>query len=208
MDKLGLLTLVEKAVKQILRRCPIQVRRVVSGTLSSVPLGSVHVRASGLDFHGAFSHRRYLQALREGRQEPYMAELFKASIRAGMTVCDVGAHIGYYSLVAARQLGSSGQVYAFEPDPRNFRYLIRNIRANQLDKFIVATETVLCDRKGEVMFYLHGGDQSRSGIFQALIDARPSKVRCITLDDCLAPNETVNIVKLDVEGSELLALEG
>ena len=64
--------------------------------------------------------------------EPSETAAFLAQAREGMCVFDVGANIGYYTLLAARAVGSSGRVYAFEPEPVNFLLLTRNVAENRL----------------------------------------------------------------------------
>jgi hypothetical protein len=59
----------------------------------------------------------------EGRWEPFMTELFTARLKPGMTVIDVGANIGYYTLLAAAGVGTRGRVHAFEPDVQSFEVL-------------------------------------------------------------------------------------
>jgi predicted methyltransferase len=62
--------------------------------------------------------------------EPETSALMKRIIREGMTVFDLGAHVGYYTLLAAEQVGVTGHVFAFEPDPENYAVLIKNVELN------------------------------------------------------------------------------
>ncbi len=68
-------------------------------------------------------------AIRGVRERAHL-ELLRESLEPGMTVVDLGANIGYYVLEAARAVGPDGRVFAVEPDPRNFRFLERNVREN------------------------------------------------------------------------------
>jgi hypothetical protein len=64
--------------------------------------------------------------------EPGETDFLESRLRAGMTFLDLGAHIGYFSLVAGRLVGPRGLVLAFEPDPRNFELLLANVWRNGL----------------------------------------------------------------------------
>ena len=59
-----------------------------------------------------------------------MTALVKRIVRNGDIVVDIGAHIGYYTLIFARLVGPKGKVFAFEPEPNNFNLLIKNIKIN------------------------------------------------------------------------------
>ena len=62
--------------------------------------------------------------------------LVESSLGPGMTMLDLGAHVGFFSLIASRCVGSSGKVYAFEPQPEVYDVLVRNIKANGLGSTI------------------------------------------------------------------------
>jgi len=74
--------------------------------------------------------------LKWGFFEKYETKLFKKSIKRGMVVLDIGANIGYYTLLAARLVGDEGKVFAFEPDPYNYSLLRKNIEANRYNNVI------------------------------------------------------------------------
>lgn len=63
--------------------------------------------------------------------EPLMTEIIKRETKEGDVVLDIGAHIGYYTLMFARLVGKEGKVFAFEPDPDNFTLLKKNIEINR-----------------------------------------------------------------------------
>ena len=66
----------------------------------------------------------------DGVFDPHETELVRGMLEPGMVVADIGANIGYYTLIAARCVGEGGQVYAFEPVPSNYELLARSIKAN------------------------------------------------------------------------------
>ncbi len=74
------------------------------------------------------------ELLFKGAHEPGTTALFKKLVKEGMTVVDIGAHIGYFSLLAASLVREKGSVFAFEPEPRNYALLVRNIELNGFKK--------------------------------------------------------------------------
>lgn len=71
-----------------------------------------------------------LEFLIKPHHEEFETEIFKKEIKKGDTVLDLGAHIGYYTLLAAKLVGEKGKVFAFEPEPTNFALLKKNIKIN------------------------------------------------------------------------------
>ena len=76
-----------------------------------------------------------------GYWEKYETELFKKVVKEGMTVVDIGAHIGYYTLIAANLAGKKGKVYAFEPEAENYSLLVKNIKVNGYQNIVTAKTT-------------------------------------------------------------------
>jgi FkbM family methyltransferase len=167
---------------------------------------SVHVE--GFEIVASLDHRHYLQALRRGEVESLMANLFASVIRPGMVVLDIGAFVGWYTLLAARQVGLQGKVYAFEADPRNYQLLSENLRLNHFDSRVVSLPKAVSDKAGSQRFYLHGGDQSRSSLIPSGGDDDSTTVTTVTLDDILDRELQVDVIKMDIEGGEVNALRG
>jgi FkbM family methyltransferase len=132
----------------------------------------------------------------------------------GDTVVDVGAHIGLYSLIAAKRVGPSGKVIAIEPDPENCKILKKNILLNQLSN-VEALECAVYSTRGKLRLFLPELEQGRT-IFNTVMQdrARTStnflEVEANTLDNILDENNIteVNWIKIDVEGAELEVLKG
>lgn len=166
------------------------------------------VRVEGFEIVASLDHRHYLQALRRGEVESVMVDLFASVIHPGMVVLDIGAFVGWYTLLAARQVGSQGTVYAFEADPRNYQLLSENLRLNHFDSRVVSLPKAVSDKAGEQRFYLHGGDQSRSSLIPSGGEDQSTTVTTVTLDDILDRDLRVDVVKMDIEGGEVNALRG
>lgn len=167
------------------------------------------VTVDGLTIEGGEASRSYLQALEGGSVEPVTTELFRRTLQPGMIVADVGAFLGQYSLLAAKQVGAAGRVFAFEPDPRNFAFLVRNIERNGLADRIVAVPQAVSDRSGEITLYLDPEVGSGSSlVFRRRRSVSTETVRAVTLDGFLGRHITPDVIKLDVEGGEVRALDG
>ena len=136
--------------------------------------------------------------------------LLAASVRAGDTVFDVGAHTGQYSVVLAALCGPSGQVVAFEPDPGARQVLAANVALNPHVKAPVVEAAAASDRAGEAILFSKGGNAQsslvRSGVdYGNLGGVEQVPVRTITLDGYgLSPQW----VKIDTEGAEIAILRG
>ena len=99
------------------------------------------------------------------RYEPETTGLLQRVIEPGMVVVDVGAHVGYYALLAAKRVGPQGKVYAFEPDPTNYALLLKNIELNGYRNILTTGEAV-SDRVGTATLYLAGLDTGRHSLFR------------------------------------------
>jgi FkbM family methyltransferase len=138
-----------------------------------------------------------------GTYEPEQSGLFQKHIRAGEQVLDIGAAAGYYTLLAARLVGPSGQVVAFEPDRANLRYLRAHVRANRL-KQVTVLPLAVGEQSGQFRF--GGGTGTGTG---RLCDEGVHEVAVQRLDDLAAERDLApRHVKIDVEGAELGVLRG
>jgi FkbM family methyltransferase len=161
----------------------------------------------GLVLRGSVRHRAFLAAMRAGR-ESFMAELVAGSLRPGMVALDVGACVGYFTLVAARAVGDSGRVYAFEPNPHSYRFLVENLRRNGLAHRVVPLEAAASDREGTAIFWDDDVTASSSSLFERDSRARRLTVACTTVDAEVDSSSSVGLVKIDAEGAELQVLGG
>ena len=77
-----------------------------------------------------------------GIHEKIITNLIKKEIHSGDVVLDIGAHIGYYTLQFANLVGSTGKVYAFEPEPKNFELLKKNVQINKHDNVVLIQKKI------------------------------------------------------------------
>ena len=145
-----------------------------------------------------------------GNWEAEEKEFFKARLRTGMTVVDIGANIGDYTLVASRGVGDSGMVYAFEPDPVSYSLLERNIRLNNCEN-VVPYNLAITDSVGERTLYLDSEDSGRQSLSAANVRevAECVRSRTETLDHFFENLATKpDFIKIDAQGAEGLILQG
>ncbi len=118
---------------------------------------------------------------------------------------DIGAHVGFFTILGARLVGEEGQVFAWEPVQRNFEFLNKHIKLNNF-KNVTIFKDAIWDSEGEVSFSINLDDQSMGNISK---DGN-FKVKTVSLD-FLFENRIIPLpdsIKIDVEGSELFVLKG
>lgn len=146
-----------------------------------------------------------------GYYESNSVHLIEKLLSPGMVFLDLGANIGQYSLVASRGVGPNGQVHSFEPDPETFQWLARNVRLNHLQN-VYLNQVALFDESGKKDLYLATPQDTGSNSFAMpwTFSGETCEVACTTLDEYLKERriDRVDVVKIDVEGSELPALTG
>ncbi|MEE9606625.1 MAG: FkbM family methyltransferase [Myxococcota bacterium] len=134
---------------------------------------------------------------------------FSRSVGPGDTVVDVGANIGYYTVLGALLVGDSGHVYAFEPDPESFAFLERNVRLNGLHN-VTLEQKALSNRPGQIRLFLSERNKGDHRIFDAPDEERESiEIEAVTLDDYLrGRGDEVDFIKVDTQGAEAVIVEG
>jgi len=137
--------------------------------------------------------------------------LVQAFLRPGMTFLDVGAHVGYYTLIGARLVGDSGRVFSFEPGAETRALLAANVSRNAFQNVQIRAEA-LSEATGAVGFYpsAEAGNYGVSSIV-APPDGRPAPVTVasVSLDDFVVGiGGRIDLVKMDVEGAELQVIRG
>lgn len=140
-----------------------------------------------------------------GVWEPHISGLIQSRLRPGDMFCDVGANIGYDSLLAAKIVGRSGRVVAIEPSPSIFEKLVNNIRLNDISHVRVVRAAVSAESC--IIPLYSGGDAHNSGKTTTVMSrgsAKECDVDGRTLADILACDERdrLRLIKIDVEGAE------
>jgi FkbM family methyltransferase len=148
---------------------------------------------------GAGNHSCWL-----GIYEHKKRRLFEKVVRSGGIVYDVGAHAGYYSLLASLLVGPRGLVYAFEPVPGNLYYLREHLRRNEIKNTKICACAVW-DSIGPMKFQEH-----QNSSMGRLDEAGSLEVKAASLDLLHATGKIrpPDVIKMDIEGAEYEALKG
>jgi len=146
----------------------------------------------------------------EGTWEPGVVNLLQKRLSLGMTFVDLGAHIGFFTLMAAKQVGQDGSVYAFEPSPENFELLTKNISLNGYSN-VAPIQMAVSNVEGFSTLYLNPYSVAHSLHQDTFGKSREElRIEVTTLDSYFERLEwpSVNVVKMDIEGAEPNALMG
>lgn len=152
-----------------------------------------------------------LEILHSGYIEPEVMAVLQRAFVPGSVFLDVGANFGFYTLLAAQQMGSSGKVYSFEANPNLIPYLEGSIYINGLRDRVNLINKAVADATGTARFgfsYAHigggslmlGGGETQGNEYV--------EVPLVTVDDELPKDIVADVIKLDVEGHEAAALRG
>jgi FkbM family methyltransferase len=222
---LRLIKMLDNFVPHVLGRVPISWRRTIIGRpdkpsglatfahnlLNRLP----HPESNVFDCQGALEGYRMsvdwkrFRSFVYGTWEPEVTSVITSIVMPGMTVIDIGAHVGYYSLLFAKRVGPTGHVFSFEPLPGNLALLRKNIHLNNLTN-VQSFDSALFSRTGELS--LSVPDEPSNSGDGSVIHERGSKhvlVQAITLDSfCAADNIQPDLLKMDVEGAEYDAILG
>jgi FkbM family methyltransferase len=146
--------------------------------------------------------------IKQNDYEPHVAAALRASLRPGMTFLDVGANIGYFTLLAARLVGAGGRVLAIEPFQQNVKLLVQSLRSNRFDH--VEIFPIAASDRAELLTFDNVG--SNGQVFTLPTEARmlmaTTVVYGMRLDDVLRDVVHVDVVKIDIEGAEHRAVAG
>lgn len=140
--------------------------------------------------------------------EPVETEMVKRVVKSGDVALDIGAHIGYYTLILSRLVGEKGHVYAFEPCEKNYVVLKKNVEVNKCRNVTLVNKAV-SDTTGKAIMVGWSVRQRESLAESTNKEENLVEVESIRLDDFFAHNACdVDFIKIDVEGHEFHALKG
>lgn len=151
-----------------------------------------------------------------GKYDPNVTVIVKTLLKSGDTFIDVGSNCGYVSLAVLKKLGKEGKIVAIEPSSRDYKRLVENVDINKLDSQIKTIQMAAGDRLGSKTMLIASEERSNSNTlankfaFQGIEKAKTEQVNVTTIDNIVdTENLTrVDVIKLDVEGSEARCLEG
>jgi FkbM family methyltransferase len=164
----------------------------------AIPVGI----GKGLSFRTGGGNPAYLL----GAAEPDTQELLRRFLKEGDVLYDVGANVGFLSLIGACLVGPRGKVYAFESLPQNAAVLRANIARNGLDPIVEVVECAIADSNDTARMTINGSKSHFSG------GHNPGDLEVVTwtLDTLISRRmmRLPTLVKIDVEGAEELVLRG
>lgn len=181
----------------------------VSGKLLRFPLRAIPPSARLPILQGPSRGKRWIVGSSNhgcwlGSYEKEQRLKFEQHVSEGDVVFDIGAHAGFYTLVASALVGPRGHVVAFEPLPENLEYLRRHLSINCIENVSVIDKAV-SDRAGVVGFEKH---ENRA--MGRISDAGELRIEAVSLDERIGDSSLPppNCIKMDVEGAEYRALSG
>ena len=142
-----------------------------------------------------------------GIHEEFETELVKKEIKPGDVVLDIGANIGYYTLIFAKLVGENGRVFAFEPDPTNFALLKRNVEINGY-KNVVLIQKAVSNKSGKLRLYLSENNKGDHRIYNSHDGRKFIDIESVKLDDYFNHNVKIDFIKMDIQGAEGGAIQG
>ena len=139
-----------------------------------------------------------------------MEKVLRENLSEGNTFVDIGAYIGYYSVLARNIVGESGKVISFEPNPESYKMLKKNIQLNGY-KNCIPENIALSDEEGFFKLFIGAYTDDSSSMFLAEIvdENRYVRVETMTFDNyCELHRIAPDLVKIDAEGAEHKILKG
>jgi FkbM family methyltransferase len=147
-----------------------------------------------------------------GAGEPAVQDAVQRYLRAGMTFYDLGANIGFFSLMAARLVGPLGRVISFEADPEIAARLRDNLAYNNFDHATVEQRAVWSEPRKVSFVRADVRTSPDRGLGHVKLNHSPSAaaiiVEAVSLDHYTAEHPAPDFLKCDVEGAELAVFEG
>jgi FkbM family methyltransferase len=164
----------------------------------------VVTKLNGMSFWYREDDRYIGQRIALGKYEKYETALLLSQVKKNDVVVDVGANIGYYTLLMAQK---AKRVYAIEPDKEIFGILKKNIEENNL-KNIVLINAAAGDKKGQIKYYKNEENFGDGRVYGSKSDNFVGFVSCLRLDDILRNEQIISLIKIDVQGWESAVIEG
>jgi FkbM family methyltransferase len=147
--------------------------------------------------------------------DPEETDFLKSALHRGDVFIDVGANIGYFTLLGANQVGPTGHVYALEPDPTHTIFLRWNIRSLENSSIVTVIEAAASNTAGSSILYrspVNLGDHrlfpTQDDVFDEGKVRESIPVKTVTIDEVIPADTPVDLVKIDTQGFEVAVLEG
>jgi FkbM family methyltransferase len=170
----------------------------------------VSILSPTAEFHGnkMYLNVSFLPILLGKIYEEFETSVIEKEIKEGDIVVDIGANIGYYTLIFAKLVGEKGKVFAFEPHPKNFCLLKKNVEINGY-KNVVLEQKAVSNTTGKARLYVYYDHPGAHHLHDTGDGRGWIEISTVRLDDYFANYDyQIDFVKMDIEGSEMAAVQG
>ena len=151
--------------------------------------------------------RDSLGLVSNGTFEPDTLAALKRLVQPGFRVLDIGANIGFFSVLLSKMVGPTGSVLAVEPQTENFRLLQENASVNHLTNLQLYNVAV-GRSEGKASLYLSDWNGGMHRLYDSVCCTSETESVQLTTVDSIVANQKVDLIKIDIEGYEFFALEG
>lgn len=163
------------------------------------------IKVGNFLYHRLFPLYRCLYPVFKKRQDAVEIAWMRRLVRTGSQVLDIGANIGFYTLLLADLVGPKGRVHAFEPDAINFKHLAV---AARLRNNITLVAKAVSDRSHELLIYTSPILNVDHRTYKVAHYSEAIPIDGVSIDDYVGDRFRVDFIKMDIQGYELYALKG
>lgn len=170
-----------------------------------------NLKMESIEIDGHLMYLDPLDSLRlsiNGIYEEFATMIVKKIIKKGDVVIDLGANIGYYTLIFARIVGENGKAYAFEPEPLNVSLLKKNVEVNGYENVIIVNKAI-SNKTEKIKLYIDDENQGGHTLSATNTKSKSIQIETVTLDNYFKKGSNkIKFIKMDIEGSEARAIDG
>ena len=166
---------------------------------------SFSIKLGNFLYKNAFSLYKPMYKLFKNKQDAFEIELLKKHIKQNDIVLDIGANIGFYATILSDIVGEKGLVHCFEPDSKNFEHLkkttadFKNIKINN---------KAVGPKTEKLKIYTSKNLNVDHRTYKPEEYDKEIEIDAVSIDDHLASNPKVDIIKMDIQGFEMQAIQG
>jgi len=155
-----------------------------------------------------YLNKLFREVSHAGIWEPFETKIVKKLVQRGDIVIDIGANIGYFTLLFSRLVKPSGKVFAFEPEPANFSLLKKNIEVNGY-KNVTLIQKAVSNKNELIKLYLSQDNEGDHRIYESDGNRDFIEIESVCLDEYFRNMEDkINFVKMDIQGAEGTTIQG
>lgn len=186
---------------------PAPLRALANGVIRSIV--PAQVRRNGAQIVLNPSDPVISAALTFSVYEKAETKFLCGQFRPGMTFLDIGANVGYYTALASVRLKGEGRIISLEPDPENFSYLQKTVKANGFSN-VDCIQKAASNVPGKVTLYTSRDNRGDNRLYANDLSDSKVDVECVVLDDLMASLgvRQLDLVKIDVQGFEYNVIAG